>query len=135
MDAQGNPNCMFKQSAPPTAGIIIAIFFATAIAASIIAICFFCCRERKQQRRLIRAAEAAKIAAEAKTAALVGAKKPASRSVSGGDTMDRQPLMSNAPDFPPQQYSAGYQGAPGTEYGGAHGSNPFADSHDPHPLR
>ncbi|KAK1759749.1 hypothetical protein QBC47DRAFT_420638 [Echria macrotheca] len=136
VDNQGSPSCMFKHSGLDLAGIIIAIFFASAIAISVISICFFCCKERRVQRRLIRAAEAAKIAQEAKTAAMVSAKK-AGPSASSGDNLDRQPLMSQASDLPPlpQQYQGGYQAAPGTEYGGAHGSNPFADSHDSHPLR
>ncbi|KAK0641503.1 hypothetical protein B0T16DRAFT_297696, partial [Cercophora newfieldiana] len=75
IDNQGNPSCMIKQSKLPLEGIIIAIVFASFIAVSVISICFFCCRERRQQSRLLRAAEAAKIAQEAKTQAMIDAKK------------------------------------------------------------
>ncbi|KAK0627284.1 hypothetical protein B0T14DRAFT_423150 [Immersiella caudata] len=135
VDGQGNPSCMVKQSKLPLEGIIIAIVFASFIAVSVISICFFCCRERRQQNRLIRAAEAAKIAQEAKTQAMIDAKKSASRSVSGGGA-DRTPLMSQpaGEDLPAlqQQYGGGYQQAPNTDYDNGHGQNPFTDSH---PMR
>src|SRR5690606_23011731 len=109
----------------------------SAVAISIVSVCFFCCRERRVQKRLIRAAEAAKIAQEAKTQAAVNAKKAGN----DGAGMDRQPLMSQpaGEDLPPlpqmqSQYgSGGYQGA-GQDYAsGGHGQNPFTDAG--HPLR
>ncbi|KAK5658243.1 hypothetical protein OQA88_2218 [Cercophora sp. LCS_1] len=138
MDNQGNPSCMFKESGLGLAGTIIAIFFASAVAISVVSVCFFCCRERRVQNRLIRAAEAAKIAQEAKTQAAVNAKKVGN----DGPGLDRQPLMSQpaSEDLPPlpqmqSQYgSGGYQGGAAQDYNsGGHGQNPFVDSG--HPLR
>jgi len=134
VDGQGNPSCMVKQSRMPLEGIIIAIVFASAIAISVISICFFCCRERRQQNRLIRAAEAAKIAQEAKTQAMVDAKKSASHGGVSGSA-DRQPLMSQpagVEDLPPLPQQYGYQQAAHTDYDNGHGQNPFTDAH---PMR
>lgn len=142
-DGQGHPSCMFKQSKLPLEGIIIMIVFASAIVVATASICFFCCRERRSQNRLIRAAEAAKIAQEAKTQAMVDSKKQSSRGLGGaspGDGMDRQPLMGqhageDLPALPsmPQSYGGGYQQGAPSDYGGSHTQNPFVDSS--HPLR
>jgi len=141
VDGQGNPSCMIKQSKLPLEGIIIAIIFASSIAVSVISICFLCCRERRQQNRLIRAAEAAKIAQEAKTQAMIDAKKSSSRGVGGSnDGMDRQPLMSqpvggeDLPVLPMPQYGGGgdYQQAANSDFDSGHGQNPFTDTH---PMR
>ncbi|KAK0715612.1 hypothetical protein B0H67DRAFT_554104 [Lasiosphaeris hirsuta] len=136
IDGQGNPSCMYRQSQPGLAGIIIAIFFASAVFISVCSICFFCCREQRVQRRLTRAAEAAKIAADAKTQALVAAK----RGNTSPDAADRQPLMADAPAVPglPRGYAAGGyrdQGADGFQRGQQQ-QNPFVDDErDAHPLR
>lgn len=121
-DAQGNPSCMYKHSTLGLDGIIISAVFAGAIAVSIIAICFMCCRERSEHRRIERAAEAARIAKEAKTQATVAGKR-AGQSVTGGvsgPAVEGQPLMS--------------QGAPPSP--GLQGGNPFSDGdHNGHPMR
>ncbi|KAK4146573.1 uncharacterized protein C8A04DRAFT_9595 [Dichotomopilus funicola] len=125
-DAQGNPSCMWKNSSLGLDGIIISAIFAGAIAVSIIAICFMCCRERSEHRRIERAAEAARIAKEAKTQATVAGKR-AGQSVTGGvsgPAVEGQPLMS--------------QGVPhgGPPSPGLQGGNPFSDGgHDGHPMR
>jgi len=136
IDAQGNPSCMNKQSKLPLEGIIIAIIFASFIVVSVVSICFFCCKERRQQNRLIRAAEAAKIATEAKTQAKVDAMKAGNRGGGASDGMDRQPLMSQ-PAMPQQDSHYGgaggaYAPAPGADYDAGHGQNPFTDAH---PMR
>ncbi|KAK3353216.1 hypothetical protein B0T25DRAFT_205566 [Lasiosphaeria hispida] len=139
VDGQGNPSCMYRQSRLDLSGIIIAVFFASAVFISVCSICFFCCREQRVQRRLTRAAEAAKIAAEAKTQALVAAK----RGNSSPDAADRQPLMADAPPVPgmPRGYAAGgaggYQDHGADEFHrGQQQQNPFVDDErDAHPLR
>ncbi|KAL2018501.1 hypothetical protein VTK56DRAFT_786 [Thermocarpiscus australiensis] len=128
-DNQGNPSCMYKQSAPGVDGIVIAIVFASAIVISVLSICVLCCRERRQHRRIERAAEAARIAKEAKTQATVAAKRPgaAVTAQASSPVVEGQPLMyQTGPGIVQQQQ----QQAP------AYGTpNPFADTHDGHPLR
>lgn len=133
IDSRGNPSCMVRQSSLGLAGTIIAIFFAAAVAVSVFTVCFLCCRERKSQRRLMRAAEAAKIAQEAKTQAMLSAKRNAA-SVADDVALDRQPLMGQ------QQQGGGHQLPPmpsqyagATGYGGGAQGNPFAD--DGHAMR
>ncbi|KAK3318245.1 hypothetical protein B0H66DRAFT_532751 [Apodospora peruviana] len=156
-DSQGNPSCMYEQNSLGVAGTIIAIFFATAVALSVFGVCFLCCRERRVQKRLERAAEAANIAREAKNSAMVNSRRPVPGVVTDVGTdgqLDEdgagQPLMQAAQDHPPlpqlpREYSSssgrgGYNTASGTgtPMDGGHGGqqqNPFADSHDSHPLR
>ncbi|KAK4130649.1 hypothetical protein BT67DRAFT_212056 [Trichocladium antarcticum] len=142
----GDPSCMYKQSSLGIAGIIIAVIFATAIAVSIGAICFMCCRERREHGRIERAAEAARIAKEAKTGATVAAKRPGHNvtAAAAPPSVEGQPLMyQTGPSSPgahqqafPQQYPSQFpqQGQP-QGYGGA--PNPFVDNdaQDAHPLR
>jgi hypothetical protein len=141
-DGRGNPSCMWKETSPGLAGIIIAVVFAAFIAVSVITICFLCCRERREHRRIERAAEAARIAKEAKTQATVAAKRPGVSVTGGvsGPAVEGQPLMyqggggagggSSSPGGGAQQ---GYQQQQPQGYGGA---NPFSDAQqDGHPLR
>lgn len=144
----GDPSCMYKQSSLGIAGTIIAVAFAIVIAVSIGSICFLCCRERRAHGRMERAAEAARIAKEAKTSATAAAKRPGHSvtAAAGGPAVEGQPLMyqtgppspqAHQQEFPPQQFGSlehhGQGGQQGQGYGGA--PNPFADSHDGHPLR
>jgi hypothetical protein len=170
-DNQGNPSCMYKQSSLDVGGTIIAIIMASAVLGSVISVCFCCCRERRTHKRIERAAEAAKIAKEAKTQAVVAAKRPGTAVTGTANApqaaAEGQPLMySHAPPLQQQgnvqtadvgMMEVGGVGAPGAEHGqfnntpyhqqqqqlpqGAGGggqypgANPFADSHDAHPLR
>ncbi|KXX74842.1 hypothetical protein MMYC01_208073 [Madurella mycetomatis] len=154
-DDQGTESCMFKQSSLGVAGVIIAILFAGAVVISIFSICFLCCRERNEHRRIEKAAEAARIAKEAKTQATVAAKRPgtAVTAAHSAPVVEGQPLMYQQPaggtadpgagadigagagasDQQQQQQQQQQQPPyPQQQYGGA---NPFADSHDGHPLR
>ncbi|KAL2267819.1 hypothetical protein VTJ83DRAFT_5096 [Remersonia thermophila] len=103
-DARGNVNCMYKHSQLDLAGVILAIVFSTAIVVSIVAICFMCCRERSQHRKMERAAEAARIAKEAKAQATAAAKRPGA-AVTQQPNVEGQPLMyqggAGAPGGPP----------------------------------
>ncbi|KAK1831816.1 hypothetical protein QBC39DRAFT_371491 [Podospora conica] len=130
IDSRGNPSCMVRQSSLGLAGTIIAIFFAVAVAVAVFTVCFLCCRERKSQRRLMRAAEASKIAQEAKTAAMLSAKRNAA-SVADDVALDREPLMSSSRDLPPMPSVPGQYAGQQTGYGGGGGGgaqgNPFAD--------
>lgn len=146
-DNQGNPSCMFKQSGLGIDGIIIAVVFAGALVISLVSVCIFCCRERAEHKRLDRAAEAARIAKEAKTQATVAAKRPGV-SVTGGvgggaAAVEGQPLMyqtgggagggSSSPG--PQQTSFGQQHMQLQQQPGYGAANPFADGeHEGHPL-
>jgi hypothetical protein len=132
IDSRGNPSCMVRQSSLGLAGTIIAIFFAAAVAVSVFTVCFLCCRERKSQRRLMRAAEAAKIAQEAKTQAMLSAKRNAA-TVADDVALDRQPLMSQEQQLPPM--ASQYGGGGATGYGGGAGGNPFADAQEGHAMR
>lgn len=152
-DLRGTQSCMYKQSSLGVAGIIIAIVLAAAVVISIFSICFLCCRERNEHRRVEKAAEAARIAKEAKTQATVAAKRPAPSVTAehSAPAVEGQPLMYQVQQpqqqqQPPQsQYgmgggdiaaaggpAAGSLPYPQQQYGGA---NPFADTHDAHPLR
>ncbi|KAH6856944.1 hypothetical protein B0I37DRAFT_87079 [Chaetomium sp. MPI-CAGE-AT-0009] len=135
-DGKGNPSCMYKHSALGVDGIIIAAIFAGAIAVGIGSVCFLCCRERSEHRRTERAAEAARIAKEAKTQATVAAKR-AGTSVTGGvsgPAVEGQPLMY-------QGGGAAGPSSPGPQQqhfpqGGYSAGNPFTDAgNDGHPMR
>lgn len=132
IDSRGNPSCMVRQSSLGLAGTIIAIFFAAAVAVSVFTVCFLCCRERKSQRRLMRAAEAAKIAQEAKTQAMLSAKRNAA-SVADDVALDRQPLMGQQQQHQLPPMPSQYAGGGSTGYGGGAQGNPFAD--DGHAMR
>ncbi|KAK3398458.1 hypothetical protein B0T20DRAFT_208872 [Sordaria brevicollis] len=106
-------SCMYKQSGLDTAGIVMAIYFAATIALSICGLCFFCCRERRTQKKLERAAEAAKIAKEAKTSAMVANKR--ANTIPGNaahqqeqEQMLEQPLMGGNTGYG----GGAYQGVP-----------------------
>ncbi|GAB1318616.1 Extracellular membrane protein CFEM domain-containing protein [Madurella fahalii] len=153
-DNRGTQSCMFKQSSLGVAGVIIAIVFAAAVVISVFSICFFCCRERNEHRRIEKAAEAARIAKEAKTQATVAAKRPgaAVTAAHSAPVVEGQPLMYQQPAGGAGDAGMGADigagagagvgigGAsdqqqppyPQQQYGGA---NPFADTHDGHPLR
>lgn len=147
-DNRGTQSCMFKQSSLGVAGVIIAILFAGAVVVSIFSICFLCCRERNEHRRIEKAAEAARIAKEAKAQATVAAKRPgtAVTAAHSAPVVEGQPLMYQQPAGGAADPAAGadigagagasdqqqQQPYPQQQYGGA---NPFADSHDGHPLR
>ncbi|KAH6631456.1 hypothetical protein F5144DRAFT_219458 [Chaetomium tenue] len=137
-DAQGNPSCMYKNSALGVDGIIIAAVFAGAIVVAIGSICFLCCRERSEHRRTERAAEAARIAKEAKTQATVAAKR-AGTSVTGGvsgPAVEGQPLMYQGGGGGPGPSSPGPQQQHFPQQGGYTAGNPFTDAgNDGHPMR
>ncbi|KAL2159504.1 hypothetical protein VTH06DRAFT_2509, partial [Thermothelomyces fergusii] len=129
-DAHGNPSCMYKHSRLETDGIVIAIFFASSIVVSIVSVCFLCCRERAEHRRLERAAEAARIAKEAKTQATVAAKRPGPgvTGAASGAAVEGQPLM----------YQGGGAGpsSPSPQQQPFAAGNPFTDAgQDGNPLR
>jgi len=88
-DRDGNPSCMYEQGMG-LAGIIIAIVLGSAVGISVASICFFCIKEKRVQKKLVRAAEAAKMAMEAKTSA-----RAARANMDANDAADGQPLMAS----------------------------------------
>ncbi|EAQ88387.1 predicted protein [Chaetomium globosum CBS 148.51] len=112
--------------------------FAGAIVVAIGSICFLCCRERSEHRRTERAAEAARIAKEAKTQATVAAKR-AGTSVTGGvsgPAVEGQPLMYQGGGGGPGPSSPGPQQQHFPQQGGYTAGNPFTDAgNDGHPMR
>jgi hypothetical protein len=142
-DSEGNPSCMYKQSALGVDGIIIAVVFAGALFVGLLSVCILCCRERAEHQRLERAAEAARIAKEAKAQATAAAKRPG-LSVTGpvsSPAVEGQPLMyqggGDAPSSPSaQQMSFAQQPYQLQSQQGYGAPNPFADgAHDDHALR